>query len=228
MPVPERTARPGVPGGAFCPLLRGPAARPPPAAGFPGRLGLLADPGQLGPGGVKVTLGALGAAAQLAARLLEHLGAGFQRGAQVLPLACRVGADLRELGRVRRRHLGQPPGGVGEPGQDLVPFPLGVAAQLLNLACGVFTGPRRLCAGVIGAGLGGGGALAVLRGLRERLVPGVTGGPDEALGLGLGLRDRLPRQRLGAARALPGRGDALGLVRLRPARSRCPGLPRRG
>jgi hypothetical protein len=36
---------------------------------------LLASAGQLSPGGVEVTLGALGPGAQLATRLLKHLGA---------------------------------------------------------------------------------------------------------------------------------------------------------
>ena len=38
--------------------------------------------GQLGPRGVEVPLGALGPGTQLTARLLEHLRAGFHRGAQ--------------------------------------------------------------------------------------------------------------------------------------------------
>src|SRR5690242_1337243 len=89
--------------------------RPPPR--------LLAQAGQLGARGVEVALGAFGPGAQLAARFLEHLGAGFQRGAQFVALAGRVGAELLELPR------------------------------------GVLPGPRGLRAGVLGAGLGGGGAL---------------------------------------------------------------------
>ena len=47
----------------------------PPAPGASCLPRLLAQAGQLGPRGVEVTLGALGPAAQLAARFLEHLGA---------------------------------------------------------------------------------------------------------------------------------------------------------
>ena len=191
------------------------------------RPALLARPGQLGPRGVKVALGALGAGAQLAARLLEHLGAGFQRGAQFLALACRVGAQLRRVPRRAPGHLGQAVGGVGEPGEDLVPLPLVVGAYLAELTRGVGPGPRGFCACVLGPRVGGRGALVGLRGLREGLVPGVIGGADKGLGLGPGLLDRLLRLRLRAARALLGRGDALGLVRLGAVRSRCPGLPRR-
>ena len=117
---------------------------------------------------------ALGPGAQLAARLLEDLGAGFQRGPQLVPLAGRVGAQLLELGGVSPGHLGQAAGSVVKPGEDLVPFPLGVGAQLLKLAGRVLSGPR---------GLGGGGALVSLRGLRERLVPGVIGGAGAGPGL---------------------------------------------
>jgi hypothetical protein len=53
---------------------------------------------------------------------------------------------------VCRGHLGQALGGVGEPGEDLVSFPLGVGPQLHELARGVFTDPRGLCAGVLGGG----------------------------------------------------------------------------
>jgi len=111
-------------------------------------------------------------------------------------------------------HLGQALGGVGEPGEDLVSFPPGAGPQLREFARGVFTDPRGLCACVLGAGLGGGGPLVSLRGLREGLVASVIGGAYE--GPGPGLRDRLLRLRLGAACALLGRGDALGLVRLGP------------
>src|SRR5205823_11310787 len=60
---------------------------------------LLAQAAQLGLRGVEVAPGALGPGAQLAARLLEHLGAGFQRGAQLIALAGRVGTQLLELPR---------------------------------------------------------------------------------------------------------------------------------
>ena len=70
-------------------------------------LRLLAQAGQLGPRGVEIALGALGPGAQLAARLLEHLGAGFQRGAQLVALAGRVGAQLLEF---TRRALTNPRG----------------------------------------------------------------------------------------------------------------------
>ncbi len=77
-------------------------------------LRLLAQAGQLGPGGVEVTLGAPGPAAQLAARLLECLGAEFQRGPHLAPLAGRVGAQLLELaGRVLTGPRGLRAGGVG-------------------------------------------------------------------------------------------------------------------
>src|ERR1700746_88613 len=60
---------------------------------------LLAQAGPLGLRGAEYALGALGPGAQLAARFLEHLGAGFQRGAQFVALAGRVGAELLELPR---------------------------------------------------------------------------------------------------------------------------------
>ena len=119
---------------------------------------LLAQAGQFGPRGVEVALGAFGAGAQLAARFLEHLGAGFQRGAQLVALAGRVGAQLLELPR------------------------------------GVLPGPRGFRAGVLGAGLGGGGALVralgglpVLPGLLVCLVTVALGGTDEGLRVGAGL-----------------------------------------
>jgi hypothetical protein len=52
-------------------------------------------------------------------------------------------------------HLGQAAGSVVKPGEDLVPFPLGVGAQPLELAGRVLTGPRGLGARVLGACLGG-------------------------------------------------------------------------
>jgi hypothetical protein len=55
-------------------------------AGSVRRHRLLARASQLSPGSVEVTLGTLGAGAQLATSLLEHLCAGFQRGAQFLAL----------------------------------------------------------------------------------------------------------------------------------------------
>jgi hypothetical protein len=55
---------------------------------------------QEGPRGVEVLLGALGPGTQLTARLLEHLRAGFHRGAQLIALAGRVGAQLLEVGGV--------------------------------------------------------------------------------------------------------------------------------
>ena len=113
---------------------------------------------------------------------------------------------------MRPGHLGQAAGGVGEPGEDLLPLPLVVGAHLVEFPRGVFACPRGLGACVLGPRLGGRGALVGLRGLREGLVPGVTGGAHEGLGLGPGLLDRLLRLRLGAARALLGGGDALGLA----------------
>ena len=80
-------------------------------------------------------------------------------------------------------HLGQAAGSVVKPGEDLVPFPPGVGAQLLKLAGRVLSGPRGLGACGVGACLGGGGALVSLRGLRERLVPGVIGGAGAGPGL---------------------------------------------
>jgi hypothetical protein len=73
---------------------------------------------------------------------------------------------------------------------------------------------RALC--VLGPRVGGRGALVGLRGLREGLVARVTGGADKRLSLGPHLVDRLLRLRLRTARALLGRGDAFGLVRLGP------------
>jgi hypothetical protein len=58
----------GSPGLALCRCL-------PRRAGSVQRHRLLARASQLSPGGVEVTLGTLGPAAQLATRLLEHLGA---------------------------------------------------------------------------------------------------------------------------------------------------------
>jgi hypothetical protein len=64
--------------------------------------GLLPHLDQLGADGVKVALGALGSGAQL----LEHLGAGFQHGTQLVPLTGRVGPQLLEFGGVRAGRLG--------------------------------------------------------------------------------------------------------------------------
>jgi len=73
---------------AQAPLLGGLPAPPPSRTDRSlRRLCALAHPGELTPRGVKVALGAVGVAAQLAARLLKHLGAGFQRGAQFVALA---------------------------------------------------------------------------------------------------------------------------------------------
>src|SRR6201989_3000646 len=115
----------------------------------------LAQAGQLGPRGVEIALGALRAAAQLAARLLEHLRAGFQRGAQLVALAGRV------------------------------------AAQLLELPRGVLPGPRGLRAGILGTGLGRGGALVrALSGL-----PVLLGLPACPVTVGLCAADEGPRLR---------------------------------
>ena len=81
-------------------------------------------------------------------------------------------------------HLGQAAGSVVEPGEDLVPFPLGVGAQLAGLAGGVFPGPRGFGACVLCPGFGGRGALVSLRGLSRGLVASVVGGADEGLSLG--------------------------------------------
>jgi hypothetical protein len=91
-----------------------------------------------------------------------------------------------------------------------------VGAYLVEFPRGVFPGPRGLCACVLGPRVGGRGALIGLRGLREGLVASVIGAADEGLGFRPGLLDRLLRLRDRAARALLGRGDALGLVRFRP------------
>jgi hypothetical protein len=171
-------------------------------------------PGELVPRGVEVALGALGAGAQVGARLLEYLGAGFHRGAQFVALAGGVGAELLELGGVRPGHLGQAGGGVVEPGEDLVPFPLRVGAQLVGVTGGVFPDSRGFCAGVLGPGVGGRSALVCLRGLREGLVACVPGGVNLRLGLCACTPDCLLRLRLGAAGALLGRRDRGGLVRL--------------
>jgi len=50
----------------------------------------MAKPAQLGPGGFEVALGTLGPGGQPAARLLEHLSAGFHRATQFLPPARRA------------------------------------------------------------------------------------------------------------------------------------------
>ena len=92
----------------------------------------------------------------------------------------------------------------------------GVGAQMVELSRGVFTGPRGLCACVIGPGLGRGGPLVSLCSLCEGLVPGIVSGAHEGLSLGKGLLDRLPRLRFGPARALPGLIDGSNLLRLGP------------
>jgi transposase len=79
--------------------------RRPPARASPGQLP--AVPGPAPPG--RVELGALGAAAQLAARLLALPG--------------RIGAQLLEFGGVSLGHLGQAAGGVVESGEELVSLP---------------------------------------------------------------------------------------------------------
>jgi len=115
---------------------------------------------------------------------------------------------------VRRGDVGQPAGGVGEPGKDLVAFPLGVGALLLEVARRVFPGPRRFRACVFGACVGGRGApvgllgvLPVPLGLLARLVLAGFGGCACLLGLAylpgrliLSLPDRL----LGSAGGLIG------------------------
>ena len=73
-------------------------------------------------------------------------------------------------------HLGQAAGSVVKPGEDLVPFPPGVGAQLLKLVRGVLSGPRGLCACVLGPCFGVGGALTGLRGLRDGLAASVVSG----------------------------------------------------
>src|SRR5258708_14244820 len=70
------------------------ASVPPPGRGS----GVLAaSPGVL-PGSVQFALGPLGPCPELRAGFLEDLGAGLQRGAQLVALAGSVGADLRGLG----------------------------------------------------------------------------------------------------------------------------------
>ena len=86
---------------------------------------------------------------------------------------------------MRRGHLGQAPGGLVEPGEDLLSLPLVVGAQLVEFTCGGGAGSRGFCACVLRPRVGGRGALIGLRGLREGLVAGVTGGADKRLGLGL-------------------------------------------
>ena len=88
---------------------------------------------------------------------------------------------------------------VGEPGQDLVPFPFGVGGQLVEVACCVLANPRGLGACVLGPRVGGRGALIGLRGRREGLVASVVRGAHEHLScsdslrrLGLGLLDSFP------------------------------------
>src|SRR5206468_2403594 len=83
------------------------------------------------------------------------------------------------------------------------PFPLGVGAQLAELARGVLTGPRGLRARIFGPRLSRGRPLVSLRGLSRGLVASVVGGADEGLGFGPGPLDRLPCLCLGMAGALP-------------------------
>jgi len=144
------------------------------------RSGLRPRAGQFGADGIEVTLGALGPGAQFPARLLEHLA-----------LAGGIGPHPLEFGVVRPGHLGEAAGGVAEPSEDLVPFPLRVGAQLAGLAGGVFPGPGGFRACVLGACLGGGGALVRLRGLREGLVASVPGRADPRVRVGLRALDRV-------------------------------------
>ncbi len=95
-------------------------------------------------------------------------------------------------------HLGQAAGGVGEPGEDLVPFPLGVGTQLVKFAGRVFANPRGLRACIFCACAGGRsalvrtlGGLPVLLGLLARPVPVGLGGADEGLGIGAYLAGQL-------------------------------------
>ena len=232
-PAPKHPARTSVPGGVFvlCVRLFTPEPRCPAGVGcWPG-------PGSARPPGApgRTRPARRQAPARHARRGRAARRATPRAPGRVIPgrsgvprVRGRVCPGPLKLGGVRPGDLGQPVSGVGEPGEDLVPLPLGVAAQLLDLACGVFTGPRRLCACAIGAGLGRCGALVGLRGLRERLVPGVVGGAYEGLSLGPGLLDRLLRLRLGAVRALVRQRRCPRPCPPRPARSRCPGLPRRG
>ena len=128
---------------------------------------------------------------------------------------------------MRPGHLGQAVGSVGEPGEDLVPLPVGVGAQLVELASGVFPSPRSLRACVLGPGRGRGRALPGLLSIGAGLVAGGLGGADEGLGLGPGLVDRLPRLLGRAVGAGLGLGDAGGLVRPGPG-DRLVALGRRG
>ncbi len=113
------------------------------------------------------------------------------------------GAELAELGGVRGGRFGQAllgsllaGDGLGEAGGDLLPFPGGVGAELVQVTCGGLAGPPGLLS--VGAGL----------------VPGVLGGADEGLSLGAGPLDRFPRCRLRGRRACPGLGDGSGLAGL--------------
>ncbi len=114
---------------------------------------------------------------------------------------------------MRRGHLGQPVGGIGEPGEDLVPLPLGVCALLLQFARCVFPDPRGFCACVVRACVGGRGALVGLLGvlpgplgLLACLVPVGFGRADIGVGGGADLAGQFPGLSLGASD--PGLGGA--------------------
>ena len=107
-----------------------------------------------------------------------HLRAGFHRGAHLVPLAGCVGrirsssaawavvtSDRRPAVSVSRATISSRSRSAS-------------ARSLLELGGRVLTGPHGLGACGVGARLGGGCALVSLRGLRERLVPGVIGGAD--------------------------------------------------
>src|SRR5205814_7955235 len=120
-----------------------------------------AHAGQLGPRGVKVALGALGAGAQLAARFLEHLRARFKRGAQLVALTGRVGAQLLEFPR------------------GVLPGPRGLRARVLGTGLGGSGALVRVLSG-----------LPVLLGLPARLVTVGLCRADEGLRVGADLADQ--------------------------------------
>jgi hypothetical protein len=67
---------------------------------------------------------------------------------------------------------------------DLLPFPGGVGADLVQVARGGLADPGILGPGILGPGPGRGRALPGLLGVGAGLVAGGLGGPDEVLGLG--------------------------------------------
>ena len=84
-------------------------------------------------------------------------------------------------GRVGQALLGSLPAGdgVGQAAGDLLPFPGGVGADLVQVTRGGLADPGGLGPGILGLGPGRSRALPGLLGLGAGLVAGGLGGPDE-------------------------------------------------